>query len=49
MNQPNSEGSAKKDVLIDLPVEGAKRALVRKLLEVRTIQGKERYPPSMRV
>ena len=33
MNQPDIDESAKKDVLIDLPVEGAKRVLVRKLLE----------------
>jgi len=44
MNQPDIDESATKDVLIDLPVEGAKRALVRKLLEPIIDQVLSRFP-----
>ena len=43
-NQPDIDESAEKDVLTDLPVEGAKRALLRKLLEPIVDQVRCRFP-----
>jgi len=44
MNKPDIDKSAKKDVLTDLPVQGAKRALLRKLLEPIIDQVHYRFP-----